>query len=283
MILQRSWIYFLFLLCLGSFFFAQDIFAATITFQNGKASLSGFHDEYTIDVSLSINAQDNIVYYLRGVFYKSGTTNYCGLTWNGSSWFGGPYSSNQGWKQFLPITISNNAWSGQLKATLDNTDSGCITSGTYNFKIQRFTANSSSGTFDTQTEQTLTVAVPTSTPTQSPTATPNSTPTHSPSATPTNKPTSIPVQSIAKMNTPTEIAFIPTNTVSESAILGTSSAISRAPESIPVVKQTKVAGIQGINILPYIFISGGSLLLLGCGILMFLTSKKIKKETIIDE
>lgn len=168
--------------------------AATIAIDNTKTQLQSVDEEYPVDVTLSINASDETTYYLRGVFYKQDTTNYCGYTWNGSTWFKGPYSSSEGWKNFLPISITNDTWIGTLKAKIDIDDSGCSTSGTYNFKIQRFTANSGSGTFDTQNEQTVTIVIPTPTasPTSSPTPSPTSKPSPTSTLTPTVKPTSTP-------------------------------------------------------------------------------------------
>ncbi|MBU2632642.1 hypothetical protein KKG52_02895 [Patescibacteria group bacterium] len=68
---------------------------ASITVEATKTQINA-EEELTVNVSLSINASDNTIYYLRGVFYKLGTTRYCGHTWDGNEWFSGPYSSNEG-------------------------------------------------------------------------------------------------------------------------------------------------------------------------------------------
>src|SRR5205085_2761454 len=160
------------------------VLAASITLGQGPAQLGSVDDAYLIHVKLSVSITDGTEYYLRGVFYQPGTSNYCGSTWNGTSWFNGPYSSGEGWKNFLKATISNNSWEGDLQAKLDTSDTGCQASGTYNFKVERFTS-SGSGNFDAQTEQSVAIIVPTFTPT--PTPTPKPEPTHTPTFTP--KPT----------------------------------------------------------------------------------------------
>ncbi|MBI4990743.1 hypothetical protein HZB96_01460 [Candidatus Gottesmanbacteria bacterium] len=181
----------IFLIIILFFVFPTSIFAASITLNDGTpTTISDFNQEYQVNVSLSINADDGTVYYLRGSFYQSGTNNYCGYTWNGSSWFNGPYSSNEGWKNLLQVTISSSSASAILKAKLDSNDNACKDSGNYNLKVQRFTQGGS-GTFDPQNEQSLTVNIPTPTPTVTPSPTPLS-PTNTPSPSSTPQPQSSP-------------------------------------------------------------------------------------------
>src|SRR5438105_4172222 len=135
-----------------------SVYAATVTLDNGKATLQSPDEEYTIQVTLSINTANGTTYYLRGVFFKPNTSSYCGYTWNGTSWFSGPYSSNEGWKNFLPVTVSNNTWTGEVKVKIDAENNSCKDSGSYNFKIQRFTL-SGSGNFDEQNVQTVSVTI----------------------------------------------------------------------------------------------------------------------------
>lgn len=161
----------------------RDSSASSIDIQNESLiTITNPSQEYSVDVKLSINADDGTVYYLRGVFYKDSSTNYCGYTWNGSEWFSGPYSSNEGWKKFLKITISSGSGKIRVRSKIDLSDSGCKDNGQYQFKVQRFTDKSSSGSFDEQepkdifvtiVEPTLTVKptlviVPTKAPTKAP-------------------------------------------------------------------------------------------------------------------
>lgn len=174
--------------------FPSVAYGSSVTLSADKTQLQSPDDVLSISVSLSINATDSAMYYLRGVFFLPGSDDYCGFTWNGNDWFAGPYSSNERWKNFLPITISNNSWQGTLKAKIDSADSGCRDSGTYNVEVERFTSGGSSN-FDTQNVLSVSVVVPTPTPT--PTPTPKPTPTSAPTATPiksgpTPKPTHSP-------------------------------------------------------------------------------------------
>lgn len=156
-----------------------------------STSLQGditFEQEFVVNSTLSIQAADGTNYFLRGVFYKEGSSNYCGITWNGSEWFSGPYSTNEGWKKFLKVTMANNTWQGELKARIDKEDSGCSQSGMYKFKIQRFNEGSGSSNFDDQNELSVNIMIPT--PTNTPTPTSKPTPTLKPTSTP--KPTLTP-------------------------------------------------------------------------------------------
>lgn len=155
---------------LSLFLFAVPCFAASLSVSSPTSQIKST-DEFEVSVSLSINAATGSAYFLRGVFFLPNKSDYCGYTWNGSSWFNGPYSSNEGWKNFLPITINNNLWQGKLKAKVDSADSGCKTSGTYYFKIQRFTGTGSS-TFDPQNALTINIDIPSQTPTPTPTPKP---------------------------------------------------------------------------------------------------------------
>lgn len=132
-------------------------------------------DEILIHVKFSITASNDTIYYLRGVFFTPGSSNYCGYTWNGTTYYSGPYTGDGGWKNFLKIAITNNQWEGDVKVKIDTDDSGCRDSGGYSFKIERFT-ESGSGTFDSQEILPFTFTLPTitfpPTPTLKPTATP---------------------------------------------------------------------------------------------------------------
>lgn len=159
----------------------SNIFAASIELSEPNISaVTNVDQEYQVKVKLSINSPDGTVYFLRGVFYKADTRNYCGYTWNGSSWFNGPFTSNEGWKNLPSVSISSDSAEAELKTKIDSADSGCKDSGDYKFKVERFTGKGS-GTFDSQNELTLNFNFPTLTAVPTPV---------SPSA--TAKPTKVP-------------------------------------------------------------------------------------------
>jgi hypothetical protein len=194
------------------FLFPQPVRALTFTIESDVTTLATPDQEYPLRVTYFISQPDDTVYYLRGVFFKKGSTSYCGYTWNGTNWFKGPYTTNDGWKQFEEIKIAGGSWSGILKSKIDPDDSACKESGTYQFKAQRFTANSSSPS-DSQNELTIEVIIPTQTPTPTMTPTPSYTPTPTPIPTPTLSPSSTnsptlgvtPKQSLKTTISPTNI------------------------------------------------------------------------------
>lgn len=256
--LQSKTYVFLLLLLTVVFSFPQKAISATITTQSGQSEINA-SDEYVVNANLSISTGDGTIYYLRGVFYKTGTSNYCGLTWNGSEWFSGPYTTNDGWKKFLTATISSSSWSGQLKAKIDTNDSSCNSSGAYNFKIQRFTGGGS-GTFDSQNEQTVQVNVPAPTPSNSPTPTMGSSSTNTP--TPTKIPTSTLTPTKKPTNTPT-----PKKKEVE-VVLGAKTKKSPTPSpDISKNEKEKIAGARSVNPTYVLFILIGIVILMGCGIL----------------
>lgn len=271
------------------FIFPLKIFAASITLQSNTTMLNSSSDIYETTVTVSINATNGTVYYLRGVFYKPNTSSYCGYTWNGNDWFSGPYSTNEGWRKFFPITITNGEWIGTLKTKIDGLSNACNTSGDYQFKVERFTVGGS-GNFDDQNILTLSVVVPTltptpstiltptrtSTPTKVPTPTKGPTPTKipTPTKTPTVIPTNIAIPQATKTITKVTHAVFPTqlvnknasNSVVPTAILGAS--IS----AIPTSKKNKVWIKASSESNPFggWFVLMGGLLLVACGILVFL-------------
>lgn len=160
---------------------ANETFAAEIS-HTAAITHATVDSEIDLDVSLSIQAANDTEYFLRGVFFKEGSTNYCGYTWNGDEYFAGPYSTNEQWKKFQKILIVDSKWEGKMKVKIDPSDSGCQESGEYLLKIQRFTSSGGSS-YDTQQESEFVFTIPTQTPTPSNTPTPSKTPT------PTKKPT----------------------------------------------------------------------------------------------
>lgn len=206
---------------LGGIFFLffliapKSVFGASLTNQSGQSSLSP-GEEFSVNTTLNISSANGTTYYLRGVFYKTGTENYCGYTWNGSNWYKGPYTINEAWKNLLLVQINEASWSGVLKAKIDPDDSSCNSSGEYKFKIQRYTDGGSQN-FDSQNELVVNVQIPptpTATSTPEPTATPGPTDTPTPTLTPTPKPpTSTPTLKATKTPTPS-LTLTPTATPS---------------------------------------------------------------------
>ncbi len=180
-----------FLLGILFLFFPQEIIASSIAISSSQTSLSAPNEEFVVSANLSVSAPNGTTYYLRGEFYLPDTSAYCGFTWNGQSWYNGPYTSSEGWKNLSPVVVQDNSWSGELKAKFDMEDSGCLTSGNYNFRVQRYT---SAGNASSDTEDPISVLVSVPTPSPTPTVEATSTPTTASTAvsTPTAAPTLTP-------------------------------------------------------------------------------------------
>jgi hypothetical protein len=153
-------------ICIFLLYFSRQIASASSInlSESNTNNISNINQEYKVNVEVNINSPNETIYYLRGVFYKIGKSDYCGFTFNGKDWFKGPISSSEGWKNFLPIKISSSSAKVILLSRFDREDSGCRENGTYNFKVQRFTT-SGSGQFDPQNEQSLYISIEIPTPT----------------------------------------------------------------------------------------------------------------------
>lgn len=170
--LSRLFLLELFLIFLSCLFTLPVYAKSSLELSNPSVSqLQDATQSYDVSVRLNMENSEGKIYYLRGVFHKAESSNYCGFTWNGSTWFKGPYTVNDGWKSFPSVTISSSSAVIQLSARIDPEDSGCKETGSYRFKIQRFTEGGS-GTFDDQNEQEISVVIPTLT--TVPTLTPKS-------------------------------------------------------------------------------------------------------------
>lgn len=296
---------FLFYIIIVLYFFVPvKAFASTIILQSDTMQINNSEEEYTVNVALSLNVLNNTEYYLRGVFYKPNTYDYCGYTWNGNTWFNGPYTE-EGVKSLQKITINNASWSGTLKAKIEPNDNNCSDSGTYNFKIFRYTTGGGKGN-DNQEPLTVNFTAP-PTPTNTPTNTPTPsntpippTPTRIPTPTKTPTPTPSPKTSTpTKTPTPTKSGPTskPTSTPSPKPSLAPAK-ITKKPESTTILgistnsavtslsgtavkpspQKTKPKGLVQSSTatnLPFIIVSiAGSLFLIACAILIFLKIRK---------
>lgn len=270
-----------------------SVLAASIVTSSDKTNL-GVDEELSVSTTFSISQPDGTQYYLRGVFYKSGTFDYCGYVWNGSGWF------SEGWINFLPVTIQNGSWSGTLKAKVDPSDSGCKESGSYLFKIQRFTSSGNSAlSSDDQNEITLNVSIPTPTPTPQPTFTPTPNPTKTPTPSPTVKPSNTPTPTPTKIPTPTvklgtspTVFPTPIKKIGKSTVSSSKNTRGNSPEGVlgeatssdDGAKEAEVLSARD-SVFPWwvlFFVAGGGILLVSCGILLFRKYKERKEHLTFD-
>ncbi len=266
----------LLLFCFLSLFIAfsslDTVFAAGFTLSSTQTSINA-GDEFNVNVNFSISIANGTTYYLRGAFYQT-SGNYCGFTWNGSNWYNGPYTANNGWQQLLAVTINQSSWSGQLRAKIDSSDGNCQTSGNYYFKIQRYTSGGSSS-FDDQNSLSLNVTIPTPTPTPTSTPTPAPQPTNTPTPTPTKSPTTTPVKISSSSSIVPSVSSISSQLLSSnSSVLG----ITKEPTK-PVSNPQKTK--QQNFLAPFFFGSGG-IALASCGILLLLKKKRQNDQNLQD-
>lgn len=252
----------------------KEVYAANVSIFSDNTSPT-YESEIEVKTLLSINSQDGTTYYLRGVFFKPSTTDYCGLTWNGKEYYSGPYSKDEKWKNFLPIVLQSSSWSGTLKVKIDPSDSGCRDSGNYNFKIERFT-NSGSGTFDPQQELNFNFTIPTKTPIPIPTNKPTQTQKENVLSTPqvvNNQIYSNSFQDdISSQEEDSQVASL-SATPKEELILAASSA-PQATEGVKKISKNKNSNLSGVLFLCLSF----GILCLSCGILLFQKFRKKGQE-----
>lgn len=250
----------------------SDVFASSITYSSTQTNLN-VGDEFLVDTQLSVSASSGTVYYLRGEFYQN-EGSYCGFTWNGNGWYNGPYGS-EGWKNLLQVSIQDSSWSGQLKAKIDGTDSSCLNSGDYNFRIQRYTLSGSSSS-DTQTPIIVSVSIPTPSPTLAPTSSPAPTtqPTSSPTPTKSPSPSPLPTKTPTPRPNPTKS---PSSTPQSSGLVLGSENV-KTPVASPVPQE--ISG-KSSHILAFALVGVGISLIGFSGYLAFKKQKETSPQNTI--
>jgi hypothetical protein len=88
-----------------------------------------------IDIS---NLSANSTYYLKGAFFKSGSTNYFGKTLVSGNWV---KNAETAISQYKMVTDGNGSYSGNLDIMVDDEDSGFIGSGEYFLKVGRYNSS----------------------------------------------------------------------------------------------------------------------------------------------
>lgn len=96
-------------------------------------------EEISTQIQLS-NFSPTTSFYLKGAFFKNGSTNYFGKTQVFGNWI---KNSENYAKQFLITTDSLGNWTGSFKVMVDSDDSGFSGSGKYAFKVGRYSQTGS--------------------------------------------------------------------------------------------------------------------------------------------
>lgn len=118
---------------------------------------ASINSDQSINVSVELMGMTaNSQYYLKPVFYKSGSSNYFGKTLVSSNWIKNSTTLNE---QFNVTTNNNGYWQGQISFIADIDDSGFSGSGDYLFKIGRYTASGNGPTWSQESAINITLIV----------------------------------------------------------------------------------------------------------------------------
>jgi hypothetical protein len=254
------------------FLFVQPSYAArNVVIESNKSALFG-EEEMTVHIASMSGFITGETIYFKGAFYQEGSTNYLGYTKIGDTWIkNGESTINQ-----KKIKIGD--WDGNLAVKTDFSDSGYIGEGSYKFKLG-FYYLTSGGNLSSINWSSNNLDVNISEP--DPTVTPRQIPTDKPEptlkgATPTSKSYITPTVSPTK-----KLSLIDKKVASLAAlkdVLGTKSAEKKTLTPTPTIKlnNTKNVLIKSATVgnISAIFIVVGGLMVMGCGILVFLRKTK---------
>lgn len=106
------------------------------------------NQSFSVNISIT-GLTPNAKYFIKGAFFKSGSTNYFGKTKVGSDWIknSSTYSS-----QYSFTTDSNGNPNLSLEVMPDESDSGFSSSGNYLFKVGRYNSSGSGPTWSNEVE-----------------------------------------------------------------------------------------------------------------------------------
>ncbi len=158
------------------FIFSDPVLALTLTFDQAPDSVDS-DAEFEVNVSLSCSGCKDS--YLRAVFFQDGTTNYFGYTQNEKGDWVNSTADKTLYYHLAPDALVEGSWSGKLKAKADLLSDYFGGSGSYQFKVGRYTSANSSATWSSN-QATIQINTPTPSPSPVPTATPTAVPTLSP-------------------------------------------------------------------------------------------------------
>ncbi len=132
---------------------------------NISTDASSINSDDILTVAATTTGLDpNTRYYLKGAFIKPGSSNYFGKTLVSGNWVKNSqtYSS-----QFPMNTDSAGVWNGSIQVMPDPEDSGFTGSGSYIFKLGRYSASGSGPVWSNEVNINITgnhIAEPTSSP-----------------------------------------------------------------------------------------------------------------------
>jgi hypothetical protein len=111
------------------------------------------NQSFAVSIDLNLPSNPNSLFYLKGAFAKSGSSNYFGQTQVNGSWIknGVSYIS-----QHTITTDSSGHWSGNILVMPDADDSGFDGTGSFIFKIGRYSSSGSGPSWSNETTISIT-------------------------------------------------------------------------------------------------------------------------------
>lgn len=127
--------------------------AITFTLSSVPSNINS-DQEFEVSVSAS-NLDPNTIYYLKGAFQKGGSSNYFGKTQVSGNWI----KNNQTYlSQYQITTDGSGGWNGKIKITPDEEDGGFTGSGSYIFKVGRYTKTGSGPSWSNESTVNITTS-----------------------------------------------------------------------------------------------------------------------------
>jgi hypothetical protein len=125
---------------------------SNFSYSNSPSSIQA-NQSFTVTVNLALPSNPNSTFYIKSAFKKSESSNYFGQTKVGGGWVknGASYS-----EQLKIQTDGNGIWNGAIEVMADNEDSGYTGTGSYIFKIGRYTQSGSGPTWSNESPITIT-------------------------------------------------------------------------------------------------------------------------------
>jgi hypothetical protein len=195
------------------------VYADSFSFTLPVSSLIA-DQEMTLTASVS-GFQHGKEFYIKGAFYKQGSSNYFGYTKSDDSWIKNSVTT----KNQKKVTVGT--WNHELLVRPDFQDSGFIGDGEYFFKVGYYSIDTEGNPSSVKWSDTsVAIHLTAPTPTPLPTETPRPTQTPKPASTATPTVRSIP-PSLSPSRTPTSLPTVTTKVPTQSdrsivsSILGT--------------------------------------------------------------
>ncbi|MEK7605262.1 MAG: hypothetical protein AAB478_01925 [Patescibacteria group bacterium] len=284
--------YFIQVFSLSSFFFFVSLFTTSSVFAAFSLNISNINpdnvsdSEQEVSVTISLTDLPSESYFRVGWQESSGKPYFGFIKNDNESWV--KVESSQDCKSYYKVSdLTKQSITIITKIGQDNTP----TNGSYLLKARRYTATCSSETDSESVSIQLNLPTPTSTPTDIPTPTRTPTPTKEPTPTKVPTPTKTPTPTKSPTATPTSAVVKPTPTkkaastqpssdsegavISDypTAVLGVNTkADTPTPSPTPSLR---VASAQSpVSLITLIFCGVGGILLVTCGILVYLKKKK---------